>query len=108
MTTERDSGEIFSAQEHINAYVPQVANRKFSYPLLACDGVNKMNQNNIGWTDPVHSHDFYDMSNDVAFLSNGKPPESSRVEHNQILEAFVSPSHVDTSKSKEGYGSVSS
>lgn len=74
MTTERDSGETFSDQEHIKAYVPQVSNRKFSYPLLTCNGIGSMNQSNIGWSDPVHSHDFYDMSNDVAFLTQGKSP----------------------------------
>ena len=102
MTTERDSGERYSAQEHINAYVPQVANRKFSYPLLACGGVNEMNRNNIGWKDPVHSHDFYDMSNDVAFLSNGKPPDFP------VLSTIRYWKHPSSSKSKEGYGSVSS
>lgn len=72
MTTERDSGEKFTAQEHIKAYVPQVPNSQFSYPLLACDGVSEMNEDNIGWIDPVRSHDFYDMSTDVTFLRKGK------------------------------------
>lgn len=110
MTTERDSGDIFCAQQHINAYVPQVAHRKFSYPLLACDGVNKMNQINIGWTDPVHSHDFYDKSNDVIFLSNGKPPSHPVLTTIRYWKpsSSLSSSHVDTSNSKGGYGSVSS
>lgn len=64
---------MFSDQENIKAYVPEVSSRSFSYPLIACNGVSKMNQNNIGWSDPVHSHDFYDMSNDVSFLTKGRP-----------------------------------
>lgn len=100
MTTERDSGESFTEQEHINAYVPQVENRRFSYPLLACDGVNRINHNNIGWTDPVHSHDFYDMSNDVAFLLNGKPPARPVL---SSIRYWKSPSSAggDTAKSKD-------
>lgn len=88
----------------------QVAHQKFSYPLLACDGMNKMNQINIGWTDPVHSHDFYDMSNDVIFLLNGKPlshPVLSTIRYWKPSSSFPS-SHVDTSNSKGGYDSVSS
>jgi len=105
MTTERDSGEPFSEQSHINAYVPQVSNRKFSYPLLACDGIKKINQNNIGWTDPVHSHDFYDMSNDVAFLLNDKLPYRPVL---STIKYWSTKPKSAPSSNRNGYGSLSS
>lgn len=66
-TMERDSGERFSDQEDIKAYVPLCRHRFFSYPLLACD-IAQVHARHIGWTDPWHSHDYYSLHNDVIFL----------------------------------------
>lgn len=56
-TLERDSGERFSEQPHIQAYVPQVRHPKFMFPLLVCD-ITHVEPRHIGWSDPLHDHDF--------------------------------------------------
>jgi hypothetical protein len=66
-TTEHDSGQRFSKQEHIQAYVPQVRHRLFAYPLLACD-ITSLEPRHIGWTDSLHNHEYYNLHNDLEFL----------------------------------------
>mmetsp|Transcript_84645 Transcript_84645/g.126925 ORF Transcript_84645/g.126925 Transcript_84645/m.126925 type:complete len:398 (+) Transcript_84645:162-1355(+) len=70
-TDEIDSGQNFVDQRHINAYVPQVRHRAFHYPLLACN-ISNMVPHHIGWADPIRSHSYYDMSEDVRFILKGK------------------------------------
>jgi len=66
-TIERDSGETYTSQPHIKAYIPQVSNKNFLYPLILSD-ITNIDSNHIGWTDPTHNHFYYDVSNDVIFL----------------------------------------
>lgn len=61
------SGQKFSEQEHIQAYVPQVRHRLFAYPLLACD-ITSLEPRHVGWTDPLHNHEYYNLYKDVKFL----------------------------------------
>jgi len=63
-TQERDSGECFCDQAKINAYVPSVVHKDFMYPLLACD-VQEMDNQHIGWVDPLRSHSYYNLARDV-------------------------------------------
>ena len=69
---ERDSGECFSDQPHVQAYIPQMRHRFFSYPLLACNASDVVEAHHMGWSDPFRSHAYYDMSQDVEFLLGGK------------------------------------
>jgi hypothetical protein len=66
-TLERDSGERFSEQQHIQAYIPQVPHHLFAHPLIACD-IDVVEPRHIGWTDPLHSHQYYSLDNDVDYL----------------------------------------
>ena len=71
-TSERDSGQKFSAQPHMKAYVPQIHNRSFPHPLIACD-ISQIDDNHIGWVDPLRSHSFYCLSGDVKALIEEEP-----------------------------------
>ena len=54
----------FSANEEIFAYVPQIRWGGFPFPFLACD-INHIDQGLIGWTDPAHDYDFYNLIYDI-------------------------------------------
>jgi len=71
-TNERDSGQRYSDQKHIQAYIPQVPHRFFPFPLLACD-IDDVDVSHIGWTDPLRDHQYYNLNNDVDYLLHGQP-----------------------------------
>lgn len=54
----------FSANKEIFAYVPQIKWPGFAFPFLACD-VDHIDQELIGWNDPSHSYDYYNLIFDV-------------------------------------------
>ena len=66
-TTERDSGESFSKQKVISAYVPQVSHRSFSFPLIAAD-LSKFDCHHVGWEDPFFEHGYYNLQDDIAAM----------------------------------------
>lgn len=80
-TFERDSGERFSSQHRIKAYVPQVPDPSFRFPLIACD-LSGIDPKNIGWIDPLRSQSYYSLDQDVQFLM--------KQEHNVSTEPKLS------------------
>jgi hypothetical protein len=66
-TEERDSGESFTKQEKITAYIPQVSNRNFAFPLIAAD-LSTFGRQHLGWEDPVVDHSYYNLQEDVVAL----------------------------------------
>jgi len=79
-TSERDSGQRFDAQEKISAYVPNVVNNRFLFPLLATD-VRSVADKNIGWVDPTKHYTFYDLSRNVREMGFEGSKVLSTVEH---------------------------
>lgn len=76
-TTERDSGESFSKQKKISAYVPQVNHRSFAFPLIAAD-LSKFDCQHVGWEDPFYDHGYYNLQDDITAIdpdlaASGKP-----------------------------------
>lgn len=71
-TSERDSGEAFSSQAKITAYVPQMPHSKFSFPFIAAHDSSAFSNHYIGWHDPVLGHDNYHLDADVNFLMRGR------------------------------------
>lgn len=67
MTTEWDSGELYSNQETIQAYIPQVPHRLFPFNLLACD-ISNLDTRHVGWKDPTRSYEYYELYRDVEFV----------------------------------------
>lgn len=79
MTDERDSGESYGDQDDINAYIPQLPNSVFTFPLIAADLAN-FEGKYLGWKDPMLSYEFYNMHKDVEGLGyDGDTPVLSRV-----------------------------
>lgn len=101
-TDELDSGEKYSDQLIISAYVPQMKTRAFPYPLLACD-ISGMDSCHIDWVDPIRGHAYYDMAADVQFLSEGKDYRSKPVL--SVIKRFNTKVKVSPS-TKKGYGST--
>jgi hypothetical protein len=56
----------YSANEEISAYVPQVRLKSFPFPFLVCD-IDHIHQNLIGWNDPSHSYDYWNLIFDVPY-----------------------------------------
>ena len=54
----------FSSNDDIGLYVPQIRNSGLPFPLLACD-VDHIDHSLIGWSDPVHSYDYWNMIYDI-------------------------------------------
>jgi hypothetical protein len=78
-TEERDSGESYSDQEGINAYIPQISSPTFVFPLIASD-LSKFDGKYVGWKDPILSYEFYNMRKDVeALCYSGDSPVLSSV-----------------------------
>ena len=82
-TIERDSGESFSQQQGIKAYIPQVNHRSLSFPLIAAD-LSKFDGRHLGWEDPIVKYDYYNLYDDVVALdpeAAATKPILSRVQH---------------------------
>jgi hypothetical protein len=83
-TTERDSGESFSKQKHISAYIPQVHQRHFAFPLIAAD-LSTFDGQHLGWNDPFLDHGYYNLQDDIDALDPNavatNKPLLSRVVH---------------------------
>jgi hypothetical protein len=66
-TQERDSGESFTKQEKITAYIPQFLHKNFAFPLIAAD-LSTFGRQHLGWEDPVVDHSYYNLQEDVVAL----------------------------------------
>jgi hypothetical protein len=66
----------FSSNDDITLYIPQITRTGLPFPLLACD-VDHIDHSLIGWNDPVHSYDYWNMIYDVPW--DGMPRQ--KVEH---------------------------
>jgi len=111
-TSERDSGQHFSAQPQIKAYVPQVRNKSFSHPLIACD-ISSINVDHIGFSDPLHKHNFYCLEEDVKVLTRGiktTDPKLSIIRHwppnSNIQNATMESGDDRGSLLQQDYGSI--
>jgi len=70
-----DQGIDFSDVKHLHemhAYVPQIREATFSYPLLACD-LQDFDEELIGWKDPFRGHAAHNLANDAYSIMGGKP-----------------------------------
>lgn len=56
----------FSANPEISAYVPEIFLPSFPFPFLACD-TEGIDEDLIGWTDPLRSYDFHNLMFDVPY-----------------------------------------
>lgn len=56
----------FSNVPEISAYIPQIRNRNFPWPLLACD-IDGVPDTLIGWTDSHNSYDVHNLIYDVPY-----------------------------------------
>lgn len=65
-----DQGIAFSEVPSISAYVPQVASKVFSFPLLACC-VEQIDDELLDWKDPDRPYSFYDLTKDAEVLLRG-------------------------------------
>ena len=54
----------FSSNPDIFAYVPQIKRTSQPFPFLVCD-IDDIDQGLIGWNDPSHSYDFYNLIFDI-------------------------------------------
>mmetsp|Transcript_2051 Transcript_2051/g.3256 ORF Transcript_2051/g.3256 Transcript_2051/m.3256 type:complete len:974 (-) Transcript_2051:276-3197(-) len=55
-----DQNIEYSAVPSISAYVPQVVDDEFNFPLLACK-IDCIDPRLIGWSDPLRPHDFWNL-----------------------------------------------
>lgn len=58
----------FSSNPEIFAYVPQIKLISQPFPYLVCD-IDDIDQGLIGWNNPTHSYDFYNLIFDVPHKS---------------------------------------
>lgn len=58
-----DQGINYSVVPSISAYVPQVVDDNFNFPLLACK-VDSIDPKLIGWSDPLRTHDAWNLIHD--------------------------------------------
>ena len=58
----------FSSNPEIFAYVPQIKLPSQPFPYLVCD-IDDIDQGLIGWNNPAHSYDFYNLIYDVPHKS---------------------------------------
>jgi hypothetical protein len=69
----------FSSNDDINLYIPQVRRQGLPFPLLICD-IDHIDNKLVGWTDPVHSHDFWNLIYDVPWEGVSR----RRIEENPV------------------------
>jgi hypothetical protein len=69
-TTERDSGQPFQSIKDMQAYIPQIPNADFSFPLIGAD-LSTFDGKYVGWYDHLLDYEFYDLSRDVRVLLGG-------------------------------------
>ncbi|GKY95608.1 hypothetical protein MPSEU_000522100 [Mayamaea pseudoterrestris] len=67
----------FSSNDGINLYIPQIRSFGLPFPLLACD-VDCIDDNLIGWSDPVHSFDYHNIIYDIPW--DGMPRQRVEVQ----------------------------
>ena len=71
-----DQGIDFSAvktRTEVMGYIPQVKERGFSHPLLACD-LTGIDEDLIGWKDHFHGFERHNLVNDVRDILEGQVP----------------------------------
>lgn len=59
--------EKFTELNEICAYIPQAKLYGYGFPLILCD-LRHVSNDYIGWTSPMHSHEFYSIVNDIPSL----------------------------------------
>ena len=77
--------ENFSNVSVISAYIPQVLNDDFIYPLIACD-VDHIGEELYDWNDPERDYSYYSVISDAKQLLKNQPNANisrvfSRVKH---------------------------
>lgn len=60
----RDQNIDFSCVDACYAYVPQLVNSNFEYPLLICD-ISSLDTKLISWSDPIHGYENWNITHDV-------------------------------------------
>ena len=71
-----DQGIPFSSVKHrqeVHGYIPQVQERGFLHPLLACDS-SKLDHDLIGWRDNIQGFEPHNLFNDVREILGGEDP----------------------------------
>lgn len=81
----KDMKMNFSNVEVISAYIPQVKNDNFVYPLIACD-VDNIGLELYDWNDPDHEYSYHSVISDAKEMLKNQPGASvdkvfSRVMH---------------------------
>merc|ERR1712150_296408 len=61
----KDQNIDFSCVDDIYAYVPEVIDEQFEYPLLACD-ISSLDKKLISWSEPSSGYSHWNLINDVA------------------------------------------
>jgi hypothetical protein len=54
----------------MQAYIPQIPNANFSFPLIGAD-LSTFKGRYVGWYDHMLDYGFYDLSQDVTVLLGG-------------------------------------
>lgn len=71
-----DQGIRFSSvkrRHEVHGYIPQVTEKGFVHPLLACD-ISKVDHDLIGWRDNIHGFEPHNLFNDVRKILGGEDP----------------------------------
>lgn len=84
----KDMGIDFSFVQTILAYVPQVQDPSYAYPLLACD-IDDIEERFIGWKDPDNNFDFHNLIYDVPYEGMKRSPQPTNKELSYALEQNV-------------------
>jgi len=56
----------FSSETYIDAYIPQIVQPRYAFPILACD-IDEVDQSLIGWNDPLESYDDSNIMFDMPY-----------------------------------------
>jgi len=79
-----DQNINFSDVPSISTYIPQVQSAVYAYPLLACDGIDDVDDDLLDWTDNDRPHSFYDLTRDARALLRGADLVDTKVVFSQI------------------------
>jgi len=70
-----DQGMDFSSVKHlqeVHGYIPQSREKEFAYPLLACE-LEDVDEDLVGWKDPILGFEAHNLVNDAYSIAGGKP-----------------------------------
>lgn len=74
----------FSNVDVISAYIPQVKNENFLYPLIACD-VEHIDNELFDWNDPDRPFSYYSVVKDAKRLLANQPGASTEKVFSRVM-----------------------